>query len=74
LAQDKCGAEPTFVDARRKHEYCYVIDWVDATFPVFEAIEKPRVITIEFAELPEDASRRKAHLFDNGIFLECNVN
>jgi len=26
LAQDKCGAEPTFVDARRNHEFIYVIN------------------------------------------------
>ena len=44
------------------------LTFVDATFPVFEATNEIRVVTIEFAELPENLSRRKSHLSDNGLF------
>jgi len=57
LAQEKCHAEATFVDARH------------ATFPAFQATNKTRVVTIEFDELPELLSRRKSHLSDNDAFL-----
>jgi hypothetical protein len=39
---------------------------LDATFPVFETIDRPRVVTVEFGELPEDVTRRKSRLADNG--------
>jgi hypothetical protein len=46
----------------------------DATFPVFQETDNPRVITIEFGELPEDISRRKSHLSDNGIRVGVAAN
>jgi hypothetical protein len=47
------------------------LTFVDATFPVFETTNDIRVVTIEFAELPESVSRRKSHLSDNGLFPLC---
>ena len=41
---------------------------VDATFPAFQAMNKTRVVTIEFDELPELLSRRKFRLSDNGNY------
>ena len=66
LAEEKCHAEPTFVDARRTISSRYGRLIVDATFPVFEPTNQTRVVTIEFEELPESLSRRKSHLADNG--------
>jgi len=37
-----------------------------ATFPVFEPIQRPRVVTVAFDELPQAAAKRKSHLADNG--------
>jgi hypothetical protein len=65
LAQEKCGAEATFVDARRTR-FLGTVLIVDATFPAFEATDKVRVVTVDFGELPDTVSRRKSHLADNG--------
>jgi hypothetical protein len=66
LVVDKCGAESIFVDARRITLERSALR-VDATFPVFEKSEAPRVLTIEFDELPSAANRRKSRLADNGL-------
>jgi hypothetical protein len=69
LAQEKCHAEATFIDARRiSVRYTGQVLIVDATFPAFQTTNKPRVVTIEFDELPEVLSRRKSHLSDNGNY------
>jgi len=62
LAQEKCQAEYTHVDARH------------ATFPLFQETDNPRVVTVEFGELPENISRRKSHLSDNDAFLLSIMN
>jgi len=69
LAQQKCHAEATLIDARRI-SVCYTgqILIVDATFPAFQTTNKTRVVTIEFDELPEVLSRRRSHLSDNGDY------
>jgi len=67
LAQERCHAEATFIDARRiSVRYTALI--VDATFPAFQTTNRTRVVTIEFDELPEVLSRRKSHLSDNGNY------
>jgi hypothetical protein len=75
LVAEKCGADSIFVDARRTTLAKLVLR-VDATFPVFEKSEAPRVLTIGFDELPRAANRRKSRLADNGLsstryVLEC---
>lgn len=67
LVANKCGAESILVDARRSTLAKSVLK-VDATFPVFEKSEAPRVLRIEFDELPGAANRRKSRLADNGHF------
>ena len=68
LAQEKCQAESTYIDARRTIPFSSGLI-IDAIFPVFEPTNATRIITIQFGELPESLTRRKSHLSDNGIWL-----